>query len=184
MNTTANIPAKTEEDKISVPEFIFDMIIEIARHMKNHGLTELDAIKISRDVVIAFEKGNRGTFVRFPKAKNHCGQDKKFFSAILTDLFADKGIKRSGAGKIARTIADKIFFTYGGLTLFFPKDDKKARDVRDSAIGAEYKANPGFKTVKKIAVKDNLGQSRVYAVIRKAGKTRIGIGRKRKCGKS
>jgi Mor family transcriptional regulator len=169
MSDSAVIPAETGKDKTSVPEFIFELIVEVARHVKSQGLSDLAAIDIARDTVVTLEKSRRGTLLYFSCGEN--SPDKDLLCTILVDRLAYKGIMRSKAEQIAKSIVGKVLFTYRGMKVYLPISDgeKKDREVRNAEIVAEYEEAPGFATIKKIVSKHNLSQTQVYAVIRKAG---------------
>ena len=178
MKESTDRPVKTESAQSFKPQFVIDFILEIARHLKTRGLAEIDAICIARDTIEIFEKENRGTTFWFNKRSKT--ETEIRFNKILVGQLVCKGLKSSTSKQIASTACDRIFFKYGGEKIYVPKARGEGVEARNAEIVAEYLKKPGHRTVKMLAVRFNLSQSPIYEIIRKAGKTQQGSGRKRK----
>lgn len=178
MKENSDRPANTGNAQSFKPQFVIDFILEIARQLKTSGLAEIDAICIARDAIELFEKENRGTSFYFKR--NSQSKTEKRFIAILEGQLVSRGLTTFRAKKVAATACERVFFKHGGETYYLPTGKFEGIDARNAEIVAGYLKKPGYRTVKSLAVRFKLSQTRVYEIIRAAGKTQSGVGRRKK----
>ncbi len=153
-----------EETATSATDFtdkaVFELILELARGLTSKNIVQEDSVAIARDTIGTIAMQNRG--LNFPFQKHN----KKKFCTALSEALVRHGFKNRRFHSIVDSVVDKLFFNYKHHCVYFKKINRNAVIDRDKAIAREYRKNPGFATIEAMARKYNLGQNRIYVIIR------------------
>lgn len=154
-------------EKESLPtQVIIDFILEIARHITRWGIADGQAITIAQKVIGDFSKRYSGEAFYFNSKKDSTG--KVFLESVLNEQLQKCGIPVKDAARIAGAVIDKFFLQFATLHIYIPLGkvlQGEALLARNKAITKEYRQNPTFNTIRRLAAQHNMTIRNVYKII-------------------
>jgi len=144
------------------PQYIFDLILEIARQVRGSGMGDLEAIHISKGIIQQL-------------SHDHCGEsfyfgDKSidYFKTLIAAQLEQYPSFNGDVNRVSELVAKKVNFAYKHTFIYVPKGKKQIRE-RNVIIVNEYLSSPSLRTVRAIAKKHGITQRMVYLILARKG---------------